>query len=392
MRGRSNRKLDEETQYWLSYSDMMAGLLLTFVLIITLTTLHSRIQYDQKENELLGKQQELVIQSEQLENERLTVDEQAAVLNAQEAKLTEQAEKMALQRAQLEEQESTLKTQADILRQQSVLLQELEKLMGEQQEKLDRIIGVRSELIEALKEEFEGSSLNISVDQSTGSITMASSILFDHNESVLKDSGKQFLNEFFPRYASILLSPDYRDYVSEIIVEGHTDTEGTYLFNLDLSQKRAYSVAEYCMADETSTLSEEQKTAIQEVLATTGKTMSNPILNEDGTVDMESSRRVEILFRLKDEEMIREMIDILNAEETNSERMSAEYTDPGRITVVGPDTANSGPGVEGSASGGRETPNVGDGGYDFGRDPEIIGWGYQGPNRLEQPGQTKASQ
>ncbi len=89
MKRQYKRKQDEETTYWLSYSDMMAGLLLTFVLIITLTTLHSRIQYDEKEFQLLGKQQELVIQSEQLENERLTVEEQASVLNAQELKLSE---------------------------------------------------------------------------------------------------------------------------------------------------------------------------------------------------------------------------------------------------------------------------------------------------------------
>ncbi len=40
----SNRKNDEETTYWLSYSDMMDGLLLTFVLIISLTVLHGSIK------------------------------------------------------------------------------------------------------------------------------------------------------------------------------------------------------------------------------------------------------------------------------------------------------------------------------------------------------------
>ena len=49
------RKTDEETTYWLSYSDMMAGLLLTFVLIIAFTMMHAKMQYDAKETELLGK-------------------------------------------------------------------------------------------------------------------------------------------------------------------------------------------------------------------------------------------------------------------------------------------------------------------------------------------------
>ena len=51
------------------------------------------------------------------------------------------------------------------------------------------------------------------------------------------------------------------------------------------------------------------------------KSFSEPVLKADGTVDAEASRRVEILFRLKDEEMIREMIEILNAEQVNGQKI-----------------------------------------------------------------------
>ena len=44
---------------------------------------------------------------------------------------------------------------------------------------------------------------------------------------------------------------------------------------------------------------------------------------------MEASRRVEILFRLKDEEMIREMIDILNAEKMNDPTPGKVAAGPG---------------------------------------------------------------
>ena len=66
------RKHDEETTYWLSYSDMMAGLLLCFVLIIALSALHSNIIFDQKQDELLGKEKELLVQSNELDQEKLT--------------------------------------------------------------------------------------------------------------------------------------------------------------------------------------------------------------------------------------------------------------------------------------------------------------------------------
>lgn len=298
MRRRITRKRDEETSYWLSYSDMMAGLLLCFVLIISLTVLRSKVLYDQKQNELAGKEQELIIQSKELENERLTIEEQGAKLNAQELKLSEQEGELLAQQRKLEEQ--------------SQLLKELEKLMGEQQAKLDNIIGIRSELIEALKKEFEHSSLSIAVDEKTGAISMDSNILFEYNKAALKSGGKDFIGEFMPRYLKILLSPKYSKYVSEIVIEGHTDTDGTYLSNLELSQQRAYSVADYCTRKDSKFLTDREKEELEKVLSTVGKSFSEPVLKADGSVDAAASRRVEILFRLRDEEMIREMMEILN--------------------------------------------------------------------------------
>ena len=277
---------------------MMAGLLLCFVLIISLTVLRSKVQYDEKQNELLGKEQELIIQSEELENERLTIEEQGAKLNAQELKLSEQEGRLLVQQKKLEEQ--------------SQLLKELEKLMGEQQAKLDNIIGIRAELVEALRKEFENSSLSIAVDEKTGAISMDSNIMFEYNKSVLKTGGKDFLGEFMPRYLKILLSPKYKRFISEIVIEGHTDTDGDYLSNLELSQQRAYSVADYCTRKNSDVLTDREKEELEKVLSTVGKSFSEPVMGSDGKIDMAASRRVEILFRLRDEEMIREMMDILN--------------------------------------------------------------------------------
>lgn len=306
MKRRKNR--DEEITYWLSYSDMMAGLLLTFVLIIAFTMLHAKMQYDEKQTELLGKEQELIVQADELEEERDTVarqkttlDEQAKMLNAQEEALAEQGEKIAIQE--------------ETLREQHELLDKLEAIMSEQQQKLDDIIGVRTELVEDLKAEFDDSDLKVSVDEKTGGITFDASILFDYNKSTLKPSGKEFLAEFLPRYADVLLSPKYKDNISEILIEGHTDTEGDYLFNLDLSQKRAFEVAEYCLGDKSGILTDSQLEEMRTLISATGRSYSNPVYDDQGKIDMVASRRVEFLFRLKDEEMVREMIEILSQEE-----------------------------------------------------------------------------
>ena len=302
------RRPDEETTYWLSYSDMMAGLLLIFVLIIAFTMLHSKMQYDEKETELYGKEQELMVQATELEEERGIVATQRTKLDEQEKKLNSQEEALA-------EQGEKIAIQEETLREQHELLDKLEAVMSEQQQKLDDIIGVRTELVEALRKEFDDSELKVSVDEKTGAITFDASILFDYNKTVLKDSGKRFLAEFLPKYADVLLSPRYRDHISEIVIEGHTDTEGDYLFNLELSQKRALSVAKYCLDDDSDILSADQLGALKEIVSATGRSYSNPVYDDKGEVDMEASRRVEFLFRLKDEEMIREMMEILSEEQ-----------------------------------------------------------------------------
>ena len=297
---RNKRRRGEETSYWLSYSDMMAGLLLTFVLIIAFTMLHARMDYDEKQLQLAGKAEELIASAVELDKEREIVSNQQEQLNAQEEALAEQGKKIAIQ-------EETLKEQHE-------LLNKLEAVMSEQQQKLDDIIGVRKEIVEELSKEFGDSDLKVTVDEKTGAITFDSSILFDYNKSVITPSGKEFLAEFMPRYADVLLGSKYKNNISEIIIEGHTDTEGKYMFNLQLSQRRALAVAEYCLSDDSDILKKNQLEEMRAIVSATGRSYSNPIYGPDGEVDMDASRRVEILFRLKDEEMVREMMEILSEE------------------------------------------------------------------------------
>ena len=299
------RKQDEETNYWLSYSDMMAGLLLCFVLIISLTMLRAKVQYDEKETQLAGKEEELNAQSVELVN--------------QEKELSLQSDELEKQKNKLIAQEEKLMSQEETLNEQDELLGELQALLDEQEAKLEDIVGVRKELIQKLKSEFENSDLSVTIDEETGDITFDSSILFDYNKSTLISSGKEFLSSFLPRYIDIILSDDYKDYISEVDIVGHTDTDGTYLFNLNLSQERAYNVAQYCLSEDNKILTDDQLEKLEEVLTTSGKSYSDPVYNDDGSVNMEASRRVEVSFRLKDEEMIKEMIEILTSSESAEE-------------------------------------------------------------------------
>jgi len=68
-------------------------------------------------------------------------------------------------------------------------------------------------------------------------ITFSSGIMFDVDKAVLKDQYRGELSEL-----STILNK-YED--TNILLEGHTDSTGSEEYNLDLSKKRAQSVANY---------------------------------------------------------------------------------------------------------------------------------------------------
>ena len=198
----------------------------------------------------------------------------------------------------------------------------------EQQKKIEQIIGVKADLIAALKKQFDEHNLNVVIDEATGSIALDSNVLFSYNESELTDEGIQMLGEVLPLYCKVLMEPQYQDYLAELSIDGYTDTSGDYLYNLQLSQARALAVTDYLFANADSYLTADELSSLKEKLTSNGHSMSNPVYT-DGEVDMDASRRVEVRFRLKDEEMINELKDILDesslaATETKSETNAAQ--------------------------------------------------------------------
>jgi chemotaxis protein MotB len=117
-------------------------------------------------------------------------------------------------------------------------------------------------------------------------------------------------------YLDVLFSEEYRSYVSEILIEGHTDSLGTYLDNLALSQQRALAVASYVLDDDYRGISADQKRQLRAVVTANGRSFSDPVLDANGFEDMDASRRVVFKFRLTDEQMIQQLKSILEANET----------------------------------------------------------------------------
>ena len=163
------------------------------------------------------------------------------------------------------------------------------KLLNQQQ-RIDDLIGVRTQIIQDLSVALTSANLRATVDSATGDIVLDSAVFFDTNSSKIKDTGRELLSRFLPVYLSVLTRPEYMDFVGEIIIEGHTDTTGSYITNLKLSQNRALDVAEYCL--QLPNLTNNQVLLLQELLTAKGRSYSDPVYNADGTVNMDASRRV----------------------------------------------------------------------------------------------------
>ena len=306
--GKRIRRSRDSGSYWISYSDMMAGMLFTFALILFMAVY-----------QLVDLQQKKTIE---LETKEAQLSTQQSLLIDQESQLKDKEELLATTTLMLQEQQRELDENRTALTaaQQSLSLQqskieEQAALLAAQQTEIDKLIGLRSRIIEELRDELRRENLDAVVDRNTGAIALTGAVLFDTNRNELKDSGKALLNAFLPVYIRTLMSEENEGYVGEIIIEGHTDTSGSYLHNLALSQERALAVAEYCLGPEMTELTSAEKQMLQRILTANGRSYADPVYKADGTVDMEASRRVVFKFRMKDSEMIDQMSAILEGQQ-----------------------------------------------------------------------------
>lgn len=296
---RRNREAFAEHSYWQSYSDMMAALLLIFILMIAITL----AIYRQKTDDLDKTRRELsTAQSE---------------LDATIADLEKSNEDLASSLAQLQQAYDQAALTQEELNNAYLEIENARQELTTTKQELQDIVGIRTDIIGALQSAFSNSTMK--VDAQTGSITFSSDVLFRYNSSLLTADSRDTLQNVIPTYLDVLLQDQFRDYIAEIIIEGHTDTDGGYQSNMELSYERAKAVADFCL-NKRNGLSETEIEQLQKILTVNGKSWSNPVYQKDASgnatekVDMPASRRVEIKFRLKEDEMIEKMAGILEQE------------------------------------------------------------------------------
>lgn len=291
---RKNREAFRETSFWQSYSDMMAALLLIFILIIAITL----FIYKQKTTDLDQTRLELTSAQEDLDKYRLEIEQSNKEL---EASLSQLQEAYAYSEM----------TQAELAN-AYIEIDNAKAELATTKSELQDIVGIRTDIIGELQNTFSNSTMK--VDPQTGSITFSSDVLFRYNSAKLTTESKSSLKEIIPLYLDVLLQDRYRSYIAEIIIEGHTDTDGSYQSNMELSYNRANAVATFCQ-DPKNGLTTDEIEQLRQLMTVNGRSFSNPVYKENSQeIDMAASRRVEIKFRLREDEMIEKIANILAQE------------------------------------------------------------------------------
>ena len=385
---------NNNSNFWISYADLMAGLLFVFILligaiIVKYTLLQSestqlekslkkeKIALEKNRNELLLKEKKLKniinelskseenvkklqeeatsmnekLKSSILENEQLKltikeftlskneIEKKLEDLNKEKKTLLEKLDSITVLLENKEEQYEKLsqnsKKELELLVQKNLEKEKLLEILKEKNQdlnnemkvmaaklensqkehnllenelkstktKIKNLTGMKIKVITLLKEKL---GKNINIDKN-GNLRLSSNILFDQGKSELKPSSKAFLkNAVYDYFQTILSNNEINKYIHSIIIEGHTNSVGGFLYNLDLSQKRAYSVMDFLLS-----LDFKNKEKLRKLVVSSGRSYLDPIFDKNGKEDQEASRRIEIKLNIKNEEAIKEIADIL---------------------------------------------------------------------------------
>jgi len=205
---------------------------------------------------------------------------------------------------ELKLKDKKLVTLLDALDKKKTKYDDLVAKLQSQKAQIRSLTGIKLKVIAALKETL-GNKINI--DKKSGALRLSSNILFDKGSSELKDESKEELQAAFEDYIGALVTNQaIKPYLERIVIEGHTDSDGTYLYNLKLSQERALAVMQYLL-----TLPIAQKYDLKKYLVASGRAYLDNIHKDEGE-DKEASRRIEIKFQLKNQDAMHEIERILD--------------------------------------------------------------------------------
>ncbi len=367
------KKDENNSSFWISYADLMAGLLFVFILLIgaiiakysllqseskllemslkeekialekskkeleksrkELNKKENKIEQTKKELKQINTQNEslkeqivalnnkLLQRKKQLEDKNSELDKNKKIINEIELELNRKLEAIRKENIdkkqtikelfarintkddeikQIKEELYTLKDELkDSIKKEKLAIKQLENT----KEEIRNLTGIKIKVISILKEKL---GEKFEIDSQSGAIRLSSNILFDEGKYELKPNSKEDLKVALYDYLNTILeNKEINKHIDKIIVEGHTNSKGSFLYNMELSQKRAYSVMAFLLK-----LDFEEKELLRDLIVASGRSYLDPIYDKNGIENKNKSRRIEIKFRLKNEEAIKEIADM----------------------------------------------------------------------------------
>ena len=169
---------------------------------------------------------------------------------------------------------------------------------------IGEILDTRQRVIRQLRDQFAASE-EIDVD-SAGTVRFAGSLLFDQASAEVSPQGRGQLTAFADDYFPLLLDdPVFRDQLRRIVVEGHTNSDGPYELNLDLSHSRSLAVM-LVLLDAAGPY----RGDLEDLVTANGRSFADLIRFDDGSVDKAGSRRIEIRFQMDDETIVHRVLQL----------------------------------------------------------------------------------
>lgn len=254
-----NKFKEEEISYWLSFSDLMAGLLVVFILITIIMVMDLNLSTEATD-----------IAKEEFE---------------------ELSQEMEVTKEEYEEMH--------------------EELMITKNQ-LDNLTSINDKIIVKLKDQLGDA---VEIDEDTGAISLKSDLLFSSGKSSLKVEGQVFIREMMPAFFEVILSEEeVKNNINAIVIHGFTDDVGDYNSGLKLSQDRARTVFEFIINDPVFELYVED---LKELVILSGVSEARLLEKKSGETDEEwraRNRRVEFQFELKFREIFEQIKNQLEGE------------------------------------------------------------------------------
>lgn len=178
---------------------------------------------------------------------------------------------------------------------------------------------IQDEIFEQLSNEFK-EDLHIwggTIDRELLSITFNEpDILFEKGKDDIKPIFKAILEDFYPRYLTILSKDRFKSNIKSLRIEGHTSSEWkektsniqAYINNMNLSQSRTSKVLDFVL--NLKDVYNENLVWARDKIISVGFSSSSLKYNNELIEDKNLSRRVEFRIITNAEEKINEILDI----------------------------------------------------------------------------------